>query len=689
MRTNLKSCALALALLAATTPARANDADLLDDAGTILVTGQRDYYRVKTSTGPMGVDTPILTTPQSVTIINEDLIRDAGLDTMAAVLRYVPGAQMAQGEGHRDAPVIRGTISTAAFFIDGVRDDLEYLRDTYNLTRVEVLKGPSAVIFGRGAGGGLVNQVTKAALFEPIRNATLAGGSFGFVRGTVDMNEAVSDRVALRLNALAETTGSFRDFTGADRFGLAPALTFRLSDTTTATLAYEWYSDERTVDRGVPSDRGRPWEGSRSAFFGNPDQSQSTADVSILTLGVTHDFSENWNLSNKFHAAWYDKYYVNVYPGGPVLADGSVLIQSYDSATDRRNWFNQSDLTGRVETGAIAHTLLFGLEFGQQRSDNFRATTRNVGFVTTTNPTSFIQYPFGPVQTDNQTRLDLFAVFLQDQAQLTDWLQLVAGIRYDRFDLDFDDRRPVNADLQRVDNLWSPRAALIAQPTPATSLYFAWSVSWLPQVGDQFNNIDAAGITLAPERFENLELGARWDITPDLMLSAALYRLTRDNVRAIDPVTLLVTDTGQQTSRGLELELVGEVTPHWDLIMGFAWQKAEVTEATSAAPAGRIVPLVPDTSFSMWHRYQFTPRIGAGVGLAWQSEVYASLSNAVVLPSFVRLDLAAFITLADWLELQVNVENATNALFWPTAHNDNNISPAAPANVRVTLGFSF
>jgi catecholate siderophore receptor len=608
---------------------------------------------------------------------------------MAQVLRFVPGAVMGQGEGHRDAPVIRGTISTAAFFVDGVRDDLEYLRDTYNLTRVEILKGPNAVVFGRGAGGGLINQVTKAALFEPVRNATLTGGSFGQVRGTVDFNEAVTDRLAIRLNALAETMGSWRDFVGADRFGLAPSLTFRLTDATTATLSYEWYADERIVDRGVPSQNGLPWAGARSAFFGNPDQSSSDINVNILTFALSHDFSENLNLSNRFHAAWYDKFYINVYPGGPVLPDTRVLIQSYDSSTNRTNWFNQTDLAIDATTGAIGHRLLLGLEFGQQTSQNFRAATRNVGFVTTTNPTSFTQYPLGPVQTDNETHLNLFAVFLQDQVSLTPWLELVAGIRYDRFDLTLDDFRPVNADLARVDNLWSPRAALIAKPTPATSLYFAWSVSYLPQVGDQFNNIDAAGLTLEPERFENFELGAKWDITPGLMLSAALYRLTRDNLRAIDPTTLLVTDTGQQVAKGLELELVGEVTDRWDLIMGFAWQTAEITEATSAAPAGRTVPLVPDTSFNMWHRYQFTPRIGAGIGLNWQSEVYASLSNAVILPSYTRLDLAAFITLTDWLELQVNVENATNALFWPTAHNDNNITPAAPANVRVTLGFSF
>ena len=270
--------------------------------------------------------------------------------------------------------------------------------------------------------------------------------------------------------------------------------------------------------------------------------------------------------------------------------------------------------------------------------------------------------------------------------------EIVAGLRFDRFELDITNLNN-GEEFGRTDNLWSPRLGLIFKPMPNLSLYASYSRSYLPQSGDQFSGLALNTETLKPERFDNYELGAKWEPVEGLLATAAVYRLDRTNTRVANPDgsgTFLLS--GEQRSKGIELGLERSISNDWQISAGYAWQKAEVTERTTACnpdTAPCEVPLVPRHSFSLWSRYDFTKRLGAGLGVIARSKSYASISNLVKLPGYARVDGAIFYQITRDIEAQVNVENIFGADYFPNAHSDNNIAPGAPTNVKAAIRFGF
>lgn len=690
----------ALAVLALS-PAMAAADEPLDDADSVATSKGRfvdevlveapRYTTPKTATATR-TDTILRDVPQSISVITSDLIRDQGMRSMADVARYVPGVTMGQGEGHRDAPTLRGNSSTADFFVDGVRDDVQYFRDLYNAERIEVLKGSNAMIFGRGGGGGVINRVTRTADGTHHGEVALLGGSQEQKRITADVGDSVTDSLALRLNAMYEDSDSYRDFVGVERYGANPTLGLAFSDSTRLHLGYEYFSDERTVDRGVPSRDGRPLDIDEATFFGNPDLSTSEAAVNLASATFEHDFSDTVRLRNHTQYGDYDKFYRNIYPGSAVNAAGNVTLDAYESGTDRQNLFNQTDLTWRTATGSVEHTLLAGIEAGRQETRNVRNNstfgTTPAAIVPIASPVTFAVPVFNVPSQNNDVDVTVTAVYLQDQVALTDWLELVAGVRFDRFDVEFDNHLTA-VRFEREDEFVSPRVGVIYKPAELVSLYASYSVSQLPSAGDQFSSLDATSAALEPEKFENLEVGVKWDLLPDLSLTAAVYQLDRTNTRAPGPTPGTIVLTGEQRSEGIELGMSGAVTDAWELTAGYAFQDAEITRTTSAAPAGRDVALVPEHQFHLWNAYRFTPMWRVGLGVIHQDEVYTSISNAVTLPSFTRVDAAVFFTLNERFEAQLNVENLLDEQYYATAHNDNNITPGSPLAVRIGLTTRF
>ena len=680
----------------AASAAAADAADAAQTVSEVVVRGRRDSYRVVTTPTATRTATALQEVPQSIAVVTEEAIEDQSMQGLADVLRYVPGASMGQGEGHRDAPTIRGNSSTADFFVDGVRDDVQYFRDLYNVERVEVLKGPNAMIFGRGGGGGVINRVTKRAHAERGGELRLEAGSHAHGRVTADVNAPLGAGVFGRINALYEDSGSFRDHVELRRWGVNPTATWQ-NDRTVLRLNYEHFEDERTVDRGVPSFGGRPATPSRSTFFGDPGQSRATTDIDFFSGTVEHAFSPMLTLRNHTVLAGYDKFYQNVFPGAVTSNGQQVSIAAYNNRTDRENLFNQTDLVVQANTGAVRHTLLLGAELGRQETAN----VRNTGFFNNTttsilvpfaNPTVFgtpITFRQVASDADNSTEATIAALYVQDQVQLTPQLQLIAGLRFERFDIDFHDDR-TGADLARTDELVSPRLGVVFEPMEPLALYASYSVSHLPSSGDQFSSLTASSQTLEPEEFENLEVGAKWEIRPDLMLTGALYRLERTNTTAQDPANpARIVQTGAQRTTGFEAEVAGQVTPVWQVLGGYAWQDAEIVSATTAAPAGRKVPLSPEHKLSLWNKVTLSPAWAFGVGVIWQDEMYASISNAVTLPAFTRVDGAVFYRVNERLRVQLNVENLFDEGYFATAHNDNNITPGAPRSFKVALTAGF
>jgi catecholate siderophore receptor len=629
--------------------------------------------------------------PQSITVVTRELMRDQMMMSISDVVRYTPGITAHQGEGNRDQVIIRGNSSTADFFVNGVRDDAQYYRDLYNLERVEALKGPNAMIFGRGGGGGVINRVTKEAGFTPLHEFTLQGGQFGHKRLTGDLDQPFGDKVAVRLNGLYEDSDSFRNFVGLERYAFNPTVTLEPGKQTRITVSYEYFHDGRVADRGITSYQGRPADVAPETFYGNPDASRVRAGVHLGYVNLTHQ-AGRVNVRNRTHLGDYDKFYQNFVPGAVTPDKSLVTLSAYNNATQRFNIFNQMDLSGTLVTGRVQHTLVGGIELGRQLTDNFR----NTGFFNHTAPSLQVPYDsptiFTPVtfrqsatDADNHLKALVGATYLQDQARLSRSFQIVAGLRFDHFDLQYHNHR-TGDDLRRIDNVVSPRLGFVYKPIDPVSIFVNYSVSFLPSSGDQFASLTVITQQLKPEKFTNYEAGVKWDLARSLALTASVYRLDRTNTRSIDPNDpTRIVQTGSQRTKGFEFGASGNISRRWKVVGGYAYQDAFVTSATAVAKVGAQVGQVPHHVFSVWNNYQVIPRLGFGLGILNRSDMFAAIDNTVVLPSYTRADAAIFLSLTERIRLQANVENLFNRNYFVYADSNTNISPGYPRAVRVGL----
>jgi len=691
---------LAAALVCGAAPSYAADTDATAsaDAGTgpdIVITGERVPYGVKVTTTATKTATDIRNVPQALTIVSSQQIADQQIRSVGELLLFVPGASYNSGEGNRDTLVLRGNSSTADFFVDGVRDDVQYFRDFYNIDRVEVLKGPNAMIFGRGGGGGIVNRVLKRPSFTPSRGAVVAGDGWGARRFSADLDQPISGAFGLRLNGVYENSDSFRHDVELMRYGINPTAALLVGPDTRVDLSYEYFHDRRTADRGVPADGDEPIRGFTRTFFGDPEKSFAKADVNLATIAAEHRFAEGLTLKNRTMFGDYDKFYQNIYPNSFNATTGRVALAGYNNRNDRRNLFSQTDLIWENRLAGIDQTILLGFEVGREKSRNKRLTATSISpsSVPVNDPTVDADVIFSalPSDADNRVHASVAAFYVQDQIRPAKWLEIVAGLRFDSLKIDVDDLRAVGGgEFGRRDHLWSPRLGVVLKPTDDLSIYGSYSRSYLPQSGDQFSSLTSVTEGLKPERFDNYEIGAKLQLPGNLLATAAIYQLERKNTRATDPLNPSRTVlTGAQRSRGLEIGLERSITSRWLIAGGYALQKAKITETTAAALEGREVPLVPRHSFSLWNRYDFTKTIGAGVGLIARSKSYATISNAVKLPGYARVDAALYYRLPWGVEAQVNVENLFGAHYFPTANADNNISPGAPRTVKASVGYRF
>lgn len=678
-----------LPLLASAQWAGAADAESVT-LDSMEVVEQRDSYRVERSKVATKTDTPLRNIPQSISVVTDEQIRDQDMQSMADVVRYVPGVQMAQGEGHRDAPILRGNTSTADFFVDGMRDDVQYLRDLYNVDRVEVLKGPSGMIFGRGASGGLINRVTKQANWADGNELGLTYGSWQNRRMTGDFNEAVNENVAVRLTALFEDSESFRDDAELERWAINPTATFRLSDATSIEVGYEHFEDDRTVDRGVPSFNGKPLKLDESTFIGSPDLSYATAEVDALNARITHEFSDNVTLVNQTRFADYEKFYQNVFPSA-YLGNDQIRLAAYNNATDRKNLINQTDLT--IESNALGmdHTFLVGAEVSRQVTENYRQSGSFAGGNIVTLPNTRVSGPVSFAQSatdaDNRSVTKTAAIYLQDQIELSSQWELILGARYDKVKIDLDNYRN-GEQLASSDDLVSPRAGLIYKPLDDLSFYASYSKAYVPRAGEQLAGLTAKTESLDPEEFKNREVGVKWDINERLAATAAVYRLDRTNVAITDPndTTRSILVDGQRVD-GVELSLSGNLTDAWQVTGGYAYQESEIL--TPGATDGNKIAQVPRNSISLWNKYTFNAQWGVGLGAVYQNAVYASADNSVEMPSFTRVDAAVYYTVNPDLRLQLNVENLLDEEYYASAHSNSNILPGSPRAFGVSANMSF
>ena len=687
------------------TAAVANDDAENADPDVITVIGRVLY---SDQINALKTPTPIRDVPQSLTLVTGEQIQSRGFDSISDIIDYTPGVNTSQGEGHRDAVVFRGVRSTADFYIDGVRDDVQYYRPLYNLEQVEILRGPNALLFGRGGTGGIVNRVTKKGIVD--RSFTeIYGGvdSFGGYNLWMDTNIGSGGAAAFRVNAMYESLENHRDFYDGERIGFNPTARFSISERTKLDLSYEYIDHERFIDRGIPTGAdGRPVEAFEDIVFADPEENLATLEAHLLRATLQHDF--NANLRGNFSAFYgdYDKFYGNVYVSGydEINSPDVVTLDGYIDVTERQNLILSGNLIGQFITGEIEHTLITGVELIDTASDQFRFnafwdTTQddneifeitrplrlrdNRGVNASGMPT-FNDYT-ADLNDDTRVDINVFSAYIQNEIQLTDWVDVIVGARFDSFDIDVfnvvaDDRR------SRKDEEVSPRLGVIYKPFEEISLYASYSESFLPRSGEQFANINGTANQLDPNTYSNLEAGIKWDFVQGLSLTAALFEIEQSSPQVADnnPETLDVIDS--QIS-GFEAQLQGWVAERWYVSAGYSYLDGE--QVDRFGDTGLRPRELPEHTFSIWNNVEITDRFGIGMGLTYQDESFINNSNTAVLPSYTRVDAAAYYNVSERLRLQLNVENLTDELYFPNAHATHQASVGAPLNARVTARYRF
>lgn len=663
------------------------------DPEEIIVKGKVLYSDQVTA---LKTPVPIIDVPQTLSIVTDEDIRKQGFRELGDIVRYTPGVNTSQGEGHRDSIVFRGVRSTADFYLDGVRDDVQYYRSLYNLEQVEILRGPNALLFGRGGTGGIINRVTKkAVLGDAFGSFDMGADTFGAFDFAVDYNVQTGENSALRINFHSDTLENHRDYYDGDRYGFNPTLRVQLSPQTTLDLSYEHADHERFIDRGVPTLNGEPVEAFEEIVFGDTDTNLTTLRADIYRANISHEFSDtqkgNFVIQYSDFAKMYKNYYASGYSGGNTFtADG------YKDPTERTNLIISGNVVNEFQTGSVKHTLLVGAEIIDTENENFRY---NTFFITTeddnevfniTRPINFGVNAAG-VRTYNDFTADLksktasdievTSFYIQDQIDVSDNLKIMLGGRFDSFDITVRDIKNGTSET-REDEEVSPRAGLIFKPQENLSLYVSYSESFLPRSGEQFKSLSSSSARLDPDVFESTEIGVKWDIRDNLSFTVSYF--DSEQTQAVRD-----SDTGENSEivglqvDGIELELKGQVSDKLYLALGYSDLDGETGKGGEPRE-------IPEQTASLWATYQVNDNFGLGFGITHQGE--SNIKNdkpGLILPDYTRVDFAAYYDISEDLSLQLNVENITDELYFPHSHSTHQASVGEPLNARFSLRRKF
>ena len=434
------------------------------------------------------LDAPLRDVPQAVQIVTKKLIHEQRALEMKDVLRNVSGVAPAQGEGRRDQFFIRGFDASRDMLVDGMRDDSPYFRDLGNVERVEVLKGPAAVLYGRGSAGGVINRVTKKPVAKPLREIAVNGGSYGQRRVDLDLGDALGSQAAFRITGAYEASDSFRDVVDSERFALAPSIGWSMGNDTTFLLQAEYLHQNRTPDRGIPSVNGRPADVPVHNFYGE-NFDFATTDAGNVRFNVEHAVSDKLTLRNNFQFSAVDLNAVNTRTLGLINKNTQVRRQITYFPQDQVNYLNQTEAVYKLDTGLLQHTLLGGVEFGYQ-TRNLLAAGKITSPVSLQNPQQVLAKPdlaTLPAFIDNDFTARTVGVYAQDLVSLGQHWKALAGVRFDNFEQE-QDNHLTKLNQSRTDPVWSPRVGVVYQPNEAHALYGNVSRSFQPVGNDFFFN---------------------------------------------------------------------------------------------------------------------------------------------------------------------------------------------------------
>ena len=675
-----------------------------DDVEEVEVKGKVLYVDQVNSLKP---PLPILDVPQSVSVITDDEIKNQGFREIGDIIRYTPGVNTSQGEGHRDAVVFRGVRSTADFYQDGIRDDVQYYRSLYNVEQLEILRGPNALLFGRGGTGGLINRVTKKAeIGEAFGSFDVGADSFGAADIAVDANFATSENTAVRLNLHTDSLANHRDFYEGERYGINPTVKIQAGDTT-VDLSYEYADHERFIDRGIPTANNTPVESLKDVVFGVEGLNLQTLEASILRANIAHDYSDSGKFNMSVTSSDFKKMYKNLYAAGYDGTANTVKLDGYLDPTERQNLILNANVVNEFNNGSTSGTVLVGLEFVDTDNKNYRYNTffnNRAGSdageptdqqifnitrpldisVTSTGLASTVDYTTD-LKSSSESDITVTSLYLQGDIDFSDNWKMIIGGRLDNFDITVTDVKK-SQDQSRKDDMFSPRFGVIYKPVDNMSLYVSYSESFIPRSGEQYKKLDASGAALDPDVFENTEIGYKYDINDALTFTAAIFdskstRAEKDN------------ETGEMNEvrglevEGVEIELSGDIDDQNNLTFGYTSLDGVTSKGTKQPRE------LPDQMLSLWYSYQANERIGFGLGVTHQGESFikdtSNGSTGPALPDYTRVDFALYINASDNDVVRIHVENLTDELYFPHSHSTHQASVGESLNARISYSRRF
>ncbi|MFL2939195.1 MAG: TonB-dependent receptor [Opitutales bacterium] len=661
------------------------------------------------------------TSPKSLSIISADQIKAQGLKSVGDIIDYTPGVTNSQGEGHRDAAVIRGMRTTQDFYRDGVRDDVQYYRPLYNVEQVEIIRGPDALLSGFGGAYGIINRVSKKGVIgEDFTTLSGSVDTFGEHNVQLDKNMQLNDSTALRVNVFGENLENHRDFYYGDGFGINPTLMYDLGDENSLSISYEYLGQERFIDRGIPTGAdNKPVESLKDIVFGDASENFSTHDAHILRAIFEHQVSDNLKGRLAASHSSHDKLYQNLYvpdswkkdgttTNGYIDVNNTVALDGYVDTTQRKTSILSYDISGEFETGSLVHSIVAGVEYLDTSNDNDRYHANflrsNTGLISyddgdtdlfsiarplnitggvgeTSDGNTTTNYYTGP----NRNRADatfadikVLSFYLNDEISLTDSLDLVLGARFDNMDIDVTG----TSSGSDSDDTISPRVGLVFNVTEQASLYASYSESFAPRGGDQYAKLqDENDTRFDPDSFENMEFGLKYDLPNGLTFTASYFEIEANRPEELGSTGNSYLEESKTT--GFELQLTGSVTDKWFISAGYTSLDADDKDGDPLREA-------PEDMFSIWNNFMVSDRLAVNLGIIHQGESFTNKNPGTsILPDYTRVDAGASYLLSDNTSIQLNVENLTDELYFPHSHSKHQASVGAPIHATFGITSSF
>lgn len=643
-------------------------------------------------------ETPIRDIPQTVTVINRAVLDSQNATTLTEALRNVPGITLGAGEGGviGDNINIRGFSARTDLFLDGMRDRGQYARDTFFLESVEVLKGPSSMLFGRGSTGGVINQVSKQPGLRARSEVTAGIGTDGYVRGTLDLNRPLSETSAFRISALAHGNDSARDIIGSTRYAIAPSLRFGIGTPTEVTLSSTHQRRSDIPDYGFPFAAGgtianpaRPIDQNRANFYGYTDD-RFDQDTDTLTARVVHKLSPTLTLRNQTQ---FSDARVHAMP--TTITSAGVRNRRERDINDR-SLFNQTDLIAKFSTGELKHTLISGLELG-------RETFKNQTYDWTGETNQNLSNPvYGPMPagatraqlayTDNAA--NTVAVHINDTIELNKQWKLTGGLRWERYAFEgttLDNGTNVITPGAQTDKMLSHRAGIIYQPDDKQSYYVSHGNSFNPSA--ETVSLSAANANVNPEENRSFEVGGKWELLNGaLAVNAALFRVEKTNARTRDAFDNVVA-AGETRVDGFELGAVGQLARNWQLFAGYTYLDGKIIDLVETSGGvqsirnGNVLPNTPRHSASLWSTYRFGQNWEVGGGAVYSAGYHVNNANTAKLDGYTRFD-AGIAYLTRNYDLRLNLSNLTDKKYFDVA-SGGRATPAIGRAAVATIAYRF